>query len=485
MPDETRTLNVPPSDKIFEQLGHNNYEDVDIVSELIDNALNNRIEDEKLTIEIEVGVSEENPEDSYMIIKDDASGIAFEELGEAISPGGTAGNQDEALSEHGLGMKQAIAAAGQLDHLKTKTENDDLATVIEEFSYNDQEVPAEEVNWDHGTIVKVNNLHSRLRNGWRHYMQSFQSKLGARYRRFLDTDTEMEMKLEWKNLDSEDGSDEHSTWIGPEKPVYFHPQKRQNKPVVLKREFSGDDWRAKLTIGYAPESEEQYEELGLETLKRYSPYNVSLSKQGLDILKNDRVIQFNMLSELGLINTPHPQYNHIRGEIDLVEGFSTAITKNRIEDDERFEELLSKIEQYLDEESILEGRRVPEQLPEDVLRDRLRNHLVNRSIDPKNSAETEYAVQGLGGFIDVLAEEKEAFELKANQAGGLDVYQLLAYLDLGDLSKGYLVAQSFTTGANQAKDYIQDNREKDIKLVSRDEFPINQELSEEELDKYL
>lgn len=475
-------IQVDPSDKIFRQLGHNNYSDFDIISELIDNAIAERTDDRVLEVEVTVGVSDENAPESFFEIRDNASGIARDELGEAISPGATAQEQEESLNEHGVGMKQAVAAAGELDYLKTKDTGEETATVIREFAFGDLEYEEETVPYDQGTEIRVTQLRQKLRSGWRAYGQWIRAYLGARYRRFLDPrDPEMELKLEWKNLDE---GTKYDWWVSPIEPIYFHPSKRQNRPVVLKKEFRGDDWKAEVTFGYAPEEDDEYEELGVEKPKRYEPYAVALKKQGLDILKNDRVIQFHQLAEIGLVKSPHNQYNHIRGEIDLLQGFSTAITKNLIENDERFEELMQKVKNFLESEDLISGKRVPSKIPEPCLRDRLKDHLENRTIDPKDDVTTEFAVQGLGGYIDVLADG-EAYELKVGQAGGLDVYQLLAYMDLGGFDTGYLVAESFTTGAEKAEQHINSAYKKTLKLAPRDDFPINEPLSPKEIEKYV
>ncbi|GAI86571.1 unnamed protein product, partial [marine sediment metagenome] len=91
-----------------------------------------------------------------------------------------------------------------------------------------------------------------------------------------------------------------------------------------------------------------------------------------------------------------------------------------------------------------------------------------------------YVVQGLDGYIDIFTDE-EAWELKSAPASGLDVYQLFAYLDMGKIKNGYLVAPSFKTGAKAAKDFINKKHDKEIKLVPIKEFPIDRPPTEIEL----
>jgi hypothetical protein len=261
-----------------------------------------------------------------------------------------------------------------------------------------------------------------------------------------------------------------------------------NKPVVLNKKFSGSGWKAELTFGYAP-TDEELKELGISELPHYHPYKVSISKQGLDIILHDRVILFHQLSELGIVSVRHNDYNPIRGEITLLQGFSTAITKNSIMFDEHFAGCIEQIKEFLTgkgEEgasSYIRLKRYPSELPEALLRDRLANWLLNNPVNKKKDVKTEYSIEGLAGNIDILADN-EAWEVKRDQANGLDVYQLFAYMDMGNIDKGYLVASTFATGASAAADFIKAHHAKDITLAKRSDFPINHQPSEEERKEY-
>jgi len=84
----------------------------------------------------------------------------------------------------------------------------------------------------------------------------------------------------------------------------------------------------------------------------------------------------------------------------------------------------------------------------------------------------------------------EPYEIKAGQASGLDVYRLFAYMDMGErnglpMKRGYLVAPSFTTGASQAASFIKKKHGKGVVLAPLEDFPINQPMSTEEIEKYL
>jgi len=477
-------ITVEPSNAIFKELGNNNYDFIELISELIDNSIAAKVDGTPLNIKIEIGLSS-NQKETYLIIKDDGCGIKKENLGKAITPAGFSGGKT--LNEHGLGMKQAVASLGSLSYLLTKAIDEKVTSYIDKFEFGEISMLQIDYDWNHGTEICVKNLNGIVPTSQQKYTMYVVPYLGAKYKRFLKSDNpKMQLSIALLDVDQLDENElplEIQAWKVQEvKQTYFHPNKRQNKPIVLNKEFKGKGWKAKFTFGYAPTNEE-YEELGLELPKPYSPYVVSIKKQGFDMITHDRVINFSQFHELGFVNVPHNNYNYVRGEIDLLNGFSTSTTKNFILKDKNLEELLNQIKSYLEENGLLERKNDPDELPEKLLRDRLANYLKGRTIEPKKDVKTEYTVQGLAGAIDVYADE-EAYELKKGQAAGLDVYQLFAYMDMGSISKGYLVAKSFTTGAQAAVDYIKQNHSKEILIVQLDEFPIRNAPNSEERKKY-
>jgi len=478
-------LRVGPSNQIFNVLGNNDYDDVDLISELIDNALAAKLKNQRLRVVIEVGISDENPKNSYFKISDNASGIEFENLARAISPAGQPEDVDHPLNEHGLGMKQAIAAAGELEFLKTKPTDEDSATVISKFAYGEIDYETEDVDWDHGTQIKVRNLREILKSSDRVYGQRILHYLGARYRRMLGPpNDEMEIEIKWKNLDNDDYERKYTA--GPINPIYFHPNERINKPIVENKKFSGpegDGWSILLTFGYAPGSDVEYEKLRIESPSRYEPYSVALSKQGLDLMMHDRVIQFHQLEEIGLVKASHNQYNRIRGEIDMIEGFHTAITKNKIPESEQFNSMISKVKDFLNDKNLLDTVTVPGDIPENCLRDRLAK-LLKKPPYNKKDVNTEYTVGKLRGFVDVYADG-EAWEIKVDQGNGIDVYQLFGYMDMDDIEVGKFVSDGISGGARLAINHINEKHDVNIESINLKNLAINDSMSDEEIEKYL
>ena len=472
-------IKITPSDNLFKELGNNTYDFVDLISEFIDNSIAAKKDDEILKVEIEIGLSKFDEQKSYFKIMDNARGIKRENIGLALSPGGTSGGNT--LNEHGLGMKQAIAALGKLEYLITKTEEDTHAVKINELRFGEIDAEIIDANFSHGTHIKVNNINSIVPTNTQKYTKNVNYVLGARYRRFLREDSP-KMKLSIKIINIDLNKQENIWNIKECNPVYFHPNTRRNEPMIEKKEIKGRGWKARLTFGYAP-NDKQYEEIGLEPPKNYMPYKVSINKQGLDIINNDRVIKFHQLSEIDLVSTRHNKYNYVRGEIDLISGFTTAITKNNVIVDNNFNELIDKIKEILGQKDYLEKKSYPDEIPENLLRDRLKKFFETSKMFKKNNVQSEYPVDGLGGFIDILADG-EPWELKIGDADGLDVYQLFAYMDMGNFKKGYLVAKSFKTGAQSAANFINSNHDKTIELIERKEFPINNQPTDEEIKEY-
>jgi hypothetical protein len=474
---------VEPSNHIFSELGNNTYDFKDLLSELIDNSIAARRLDLRLNISIEFWVNTKN-KCEMILIRDNALGISQDKLGPALSP--AAMQSKNSLNEHGLGMKQAIAGLGTLKYLATKTPTDSQAIVVRELKFGELDCYWSDYSDTSGTEICIENIKPIVNVNPQSITMTIVPYLGARYRRFLRPENKTaDIYLFSKNVNT--GDILYSWDIVEIKPYYFHPSNRMNKPVIENRKISGSGWKAELTFGYAP-SDDELKELGIDPLPHYHPYTVSLSKQGLDVILYDRVVLFHQLSELGIVNVRHNDYNLVRGEIRLLEGFTTAITKNSIIFDDHFIDCISKVKEILqgkggDEKGYLRLKRYPAEIPEKLLRDRLKNWLENNPVNKKNDVKTEYTIEGLAGSIDILADG-EAWEIKRDQADGLDVYQLFAYMDMGNIEKGFLLASNHTTGAAAACDFILKKHAKHIVLAKRKDFPINHPPSEDERKEY-
>ena len=63
-------------------------------------------------------------------------------------------------------------------------------------------------------------------------------------------------------------------------------------------------------------------------------------------------------------------------------------------------------------ENYVQHKSYPEEIPENLLRDRLIEWLKNNPMQKKLDVSKEYAVKGVEGFIDILADEEKPGELK-------------------------------------------------------------------------
>ena len=445
-----------------------------------------RVDDQMLHVSLTLGISASDPSSSRLTIEDDAAGIAAHTLGPAISP--AAIQSANSLNEHGLGMKQAVAGLGQLHFLATRVQGEDYARVIQTFKFGEISPKLVATPWSRGTHIAISDLKPIVRRHPISYSRDIVPYLGARYRRFLAPEAPKAKVIicivDIDELDEDGNPKELNSWnVERVRPTYYHPNTHVNAPVVNHRTFKGDGWEAELVFGYSPEGHE-WKDLGLPEPTQFHPYAVTMTKQGLDVLLNDRVIMFHQLPELGIVGTRHNQYNSIRGEIVLKTGFTTAITKNSIVADEHWEECTEAIREYLRLNRLVKSKTFPDALPEAVLRDRLADWLRTNDVATKTDVKTEYPIEGLGGKIDVLADG-EAWELKRDDANGLDVYQLFAYLDMTDFKKGFLLAKGFKTSAEAACDHINETHDVQITLSHLEKYPINHPLSEQEMQKYL
>ena len=480
---------VNPSDQIFQELGNNTYDYKDLLSELIDNCVAARVPNELLHVTIDLLVDSAGVAREF-IITDHASGISQERLGLAVTPAGI--RSSNSLNEHGLGMKQAVAALGKLKYLATKTRGEQSGRLIKEFRFGEIETFGVIFPQESGTIIAITELRAIVNANPTNVTRTIRPYLGARYRRFLKPDNpQLELRISIRSYENPDRV-QYEWRIEQVKPIYFHPSTRENRPVIQSYGLSGNGWTAELTFGYAPQNEAEYEELGLDKPTKFEPYSVSIAHQGLDVILHDRVILFHQLSELGIVTQRHSDYNEIRGEINLLNGFSTAITKNSIIQDQPFNECIEKIKFILRgdqpgpgnrKENYITKKSYPEEIPEVLLRDRLIEWLQNNPLNKRVNIHKEYAVEGIEGFVDILADG-EAWEVKVDQASAFDVYQLFMYMDIQNLQKGFLVAKNFTPGAEIAKKHIEGKHGKEIILAPRNQFPINHPPSDSEREEY-
>ena len=95
---------------LFTELGKNTYDYRDVLSELIDNSIASANGD-LVDVSIDIYVDDDDRGIKFLI-KDNAKGIPADRLAIAVTPAGL--QSQSSLNEHGLGMKQAVAAIGRI-----------------------------------------------------------------------------------------------------------------------------------------------------------------------------------------------------------------------------------------------------------------------------------------------------------------------------------------------------------------------------------
>ncbi len=475
---DTFPINIRPDNRLLDELGKNNFNYVDILSEFIDNSIAARLEGQMLNVDIDIGIFAQKQK-SYLKITDNACGIKTAQLSEALSPGGTSGGTT--LNEHGLGMKQSIAAAGTLINFKTRHYTENIGTMITELRI-DRPITAtiiENVSeYGHGTSITIGNLKDLVETRKQIYTKKIIPLLGARYRRFLEGDSPL-LTLT-VSLHGDSGNDK--TWnVNAISPVYFNAQKRCNEPLIYKKELKGrSGWRALLTFGYAP-TPQQYLDMEMQPPKNYEPYHVTKNNQGLDILSHERVILFHQLYDLGIVSSHSDKYNRIRGEIELIYGFTSTITKNDFIRDENFRDLCNRIKAELEKKHYLDIITARTELPVTLLAHRLAAHFKAQKTYKSTRANIACPT---GGTVDLLTNGEAIWKIVPSSATASDIYLLLGQLDALDISHGIILAKAFDEKATSVASFVATRYEKNIELLLLADYPINEAPSDYEFQRF-
>ena len=184
MDDVIREFQVPPSDNIFSVIGDFGQQFEASLAELIDNSIAARVDDH-VNVWIKYHFSLLNPTLSYMDVDDDAGGIHLDLIPRAIAPAAMAGESVNSLNRHGMGMKHAIAAIGDLDYLISKTFGAE-AFRIDKFTHeNKTQAKKSTLDRDHGLSIRLKNLKPIVYKRTCDITSYIIKPLGARYKYYL------------------------------------------------------------------------------------------------------------------------------------------------------------------------------------------------------------------------------------------------------------------------------------------------------------
>jgi len=472
------TIQIIPSDNIFQELGNNTYSFDEAISELIDNSIAARLNN-IVNVEISLFINNNTGKCDKLIIKDNASGIKYSNIPVCFNPAGK--QTKSSLNEHGLGFKQSISTLGDLEYFDSKCLNE-VGFRICDFSFNLTIYDLENKSFDNGTEICINiENNSFVDISKKNHIaktKRLSNQLGARYRRWIDKNC-LTIKIN-TILDDEIINSVNTESV---RPFYCNPWRGGiNEPLVKKR-FEVNKSVVELVFGYSPKTDEEFQRIGLiksdyeiksggNTVNEI--YALSSKSAGLDLIMNDRVIKFQQLDEIGLYGTRESWYNQIRGELILLEGFKTTSTKNDIIKTDDFTEIINQIILFLtngygnrrsvessDEKkyknelnlNLMTNGYLKKGLSSGVVNEEKLQDLVEKRLTSPFSShkkiEKEYVIEKLGVKVDFLVDGNP-WELKNQKCTSHDISQLLTYLVSLDKKMGCIVAPDF----NEASKFL-------------------------------
>lgn len=463
-----KKIQIVCGDRLLNELGNNNCDFISLISEFIDNVAAELIH----CIEAEIKITIGGPwvtgtkgrksldlSKSFIEIEDNGPGISFENLSTALSLANTTNQMG--LHEHGLGMKTAIVSLGELDYLVTKSKDDLIAHRVEKLLAQGDLQVYEDPNFDKiGTKIRIKNLKAKVKKRKEEYTTTVVDHLGARYSNLLTgTLNKKKIKIIVQLQDEngkivQDSNGQEAYWdIKPHFPIY------QNNRPLINKELKGKDWSAHLEFGFAPD-ESEYEQYNIEKPAKHHPYEQWAKK--IDIIMHDRILKRVNLSDLQL-KYADAYFAPFVGRLTLRHGFKTSMTKDGVLHDENWEELITQVQELC--EPIIKSRVHTKKCVQDesFYRDKLYNI---QKFGEEKEVYKEFPVEGCDGHIDLVVE-KECWELKAEQATGKDVYQVLYYIDNYEnaiQNSGRLIAPDFSEGCKFAAKNLMKKRGINIKL---------------------
>jgi len=300
------------------------------------------------------------------------------------------------------------------------------------------------------------------------YTSDVIDQLGARYRYYLNgTLDDKKLVLTLRLTDEagqviKDKRGNEAYWdIKPCELRYMN-----SLPNINKKKLTGKrgDWVAFLTVGFAPDTSE-YAACGQKVPSGRHPYH--RWKKRFDIVMHNRVITHATSEDLG-VESYHNLFAPIRGEILLISGFNSSITKDGVENNANFHELKERIAERV--RPILNKyltRNGVSGMSEGEYRDK-----VALSEEKVRDAKVykEYTIEGCACRADLVVNG-EIWELKTAQADALDVYQLLCYIEMAKdplikKKSGRLICPSFGTGSKYAIEHVKKQHGIDIKMIT-------------------
>ena len=516
--EQQNTVTITPVSIVpnrWDGLRKNDVDPLQHLFEFVDNSIAHRVQDVPLRIDITLYQSapiNATTLTNRIVIKDNSCGMHTDVLARAMIPSGLAGEWgDDIGSEHGFGMKPALASLGQSPRIQTKSVEQDLGyaletqEIIDLVNGNGMALNMEEIEEipNHGTIIDIRDLIpnrgeklGKRTSGWNN-VTYLRMKLGQRYRNVLPSDYGVFSSSEDSGIfvtevSSTNTRDEHK--VTPIAPVYYKcPITNNFRTHVEDRtiSLSSDNpaWEARIRLGTAPRKPEHWDTIELPRASKYNPYKVTYENAGFDIIHRDIVIATGWVpdpSELEGVQKHGSVNNPLRGEIQLVSGFSSTQTKQFVNRDEAWNQLLAGLRELLFayepqapgfEEPVnlysqLTWKKKERELTETQYVNQFKNMVATKVVSkarewvelPKIETfdidqpelRTDFGKPDV--VINSGTKNEILVEAKPIPAEGRHLYQLRAYLDARKSRYGIILSPGLSSSGRAALDYLQQLR---------------------------
>ena len=510
------------NDNTWSGLSNNDYHKNSLIYELVDNCIGHYNPDVPLKITLnficetdaDTGVSQAD----IIEIIDNGKGINLDLLPRAFAVDALAGyHGEDNNSEHGFGMKYAIATLCDRPELVTKPlgldyhyslDKDQIVNLVcgRDLDGDNElrQIHGKELT-DSGSTFILKELSPRgkqlaEKRGRKDDLRDLGLRLGQRFRQKLGI-TEIFGDIEERrtaitiNRMSSDRSILSTVNVTPIEPQYYRcPLSGAMQEPVNSTRFTltgaDPEWEASVEVGVAPSTPKQWRRLEIPSndirRKQFHPYDVKSDNAGFDIVHRGVVIQTGWEPSKDEIPSWTQQVgvnNNIRGVINLKNGFVSNRVKVSINPDVAWSQLMHGLADLLfkfehnDGEIDLYSTHLKKSYGEKMslselqLENRLKNRLkslrgtngrVNHGLPPIRNFKPKKHPTPIGepdilvNFDDgmVALSDSIIIESKESNADGQDLYQLRMYMDHLGANHGAIFAPELSPSGLEAFNYL-------------------------------
>jgi len=449
--DELLTFKIDACDNILRKFSDLDLDQWNVITEFINNSI---AEAEKqnvsLYVDIEFNFSEDDNRLDSIVIKDQSGGIKIGDIATCLKPADVK-NTAITLNEHSMGLNIGIEFMTQNGgeySLKSYTKGG--AYEITELPSIEKEMHAFKIenNQPSGLHLEFSNINnslasleyptSHMSTLWNYFWTHCCAKYRYMYNHFNENGKDFNI-----NIKATQGS---KTLLRKYAPI---------KPFLKNKANGLDEWTTSFTlksdnyeilfnIGRANDDKKDYDQKihGNIINAQNHPYRKSSNVCGFDIIYQDVVIDMmstkylKKLTSSDAVITNH--WNLFRGEIIIIKGGRSTVTKDKIIEDAELLQLIYRALNIISGEHIHpvtgiklnymekfiktsegSGNNLPS---EKVIKYRYRQYFesTDRSVSQEETCEA--------GRIDMIIDKEKILEHKIKRSAPRDVEQLLRYL---------------------------------------------------------